>query len=226
MIQPAFTIGDVTVYHGDCRDVLPMLDRADAVVTDPVYNVGFKPKKRTKPGKANVSYADDNAEYQEWCAGWFADLKRLCAGPIAISCGVVNLGMWCQIEPPTWTTCWWKPASMGRAPMGVNNWEPIVIYGPIKNRGAVDVIRAPIKLDPLANGHPCPKPLGWAKGLVESLSDQGDLVVDCFAGSGTTGVAAMKTGRRCILIEKDERYLPVIKRRLEDAATPLLESCE
>ena len=47
------------------------------------------------------------------------------------------------------------------------------------------------------------------------------LILDPFAGSGTTGVAALKTGRRAILIEKDPRYISIIERRVRDAATPL-----
>ena len=216
-------IDGVRVIHGDCLDVLSTLadGSVDCVITDPPYNLGFKPKKRKKRSRDDTSYADHNLEYQSWCGAWYAELRRVCRGPIAISSGAINLAMWCRIDAPTWIMCWYKPASMGRSPLGVNNWEPIVVYGPVKCRGANDVIRAPILLDPLAEGHPCPKPSGWAKGLIESLSDPDWLILDCFAGSGTVLRSCLKSGRRSIGIEKESRYIPIIHRRLRDAAMPL-----
>ena len=72
---------------------------------------------------------------------------------------------------------------------------------------------------PLCHGkerfkHPTQKPLSLIKELVEKHSNSGDLVLDCFAGTGTLGEACQLTGRNYILIEKDENYFDIIKQRL------------
>jgi site-specific DNA-methyltransferase (adenine-specific) len=69
--------------------------------------------------------------------------------------------------------------------------------------------------------HPCPKPEPLMARLVEQFTDEGDLILDPFAGSGTTGVAAKRLGRRCILIEINEAYCEVAARRLSQDALPL-----
>jgi DNA modification methylase len=75
--------------------------------------------------------------------------------------------------------------------------------------------------------HPHQKPVALMVWLMDYLGLPADaLICDPYAGSGTTGVACLKSGRRCILIERDERYIPVIIKRLEAAETPLLSAIE
>lgn len=62
--------------------------------------------------------------------------------------------------------------------------------------------------------HPCPKPLSLMQALVRDFTDPGDLILDPFAGSGTTGVAALSMGRRFIGWEKDPKYHDIACRRL------------
>lgn len=62
--------------------------------------------------------------------------------------------------------------------------------------------------------HPCPKPVELMFELVAQFTDQADLVLDCFAGSGTTGVACLRLGRRFIGIEKDPKYAQIARDRL------------
>ena len=63
--------------------------------------------------------------------------------------------------------------------------------------------------------HNCQKPIQMITDMVTTSSRQGDIVLDPFSGSGTTGIAAMRTGRRAILIEKDESYCEISAKRLE-----------
>lgn len=63
--------------------------------------------------------------------------------------------------------------------------------------------------------HPCPKPLSLMRELVEDFTDPDDVVLDAFAGSGTTGAACVQLGRRAILVERDPIFADLIRRRLE-----------
>jgi hypothetical protein len=69
--------------------------------------------------------------------------------------------------------------------------------------------------------HPAAFPLELARRAVRLLTDEGDLVLDPFAGTGTTLMACIKAGRRAIGIEVDARYCEGARRRLRDAETPL-----
>jgi site-specific DNA-methyltransferase (adenine-specific) len=198
----------VTVVEGDCLDVLRILPDGcvDAVITDPPYNVGL-----TYTGDETE---DKRPDYVEWCAEWFAALKRVCSGPILISCGVANLGRWHAIEQPTWLLCWHKPAAMGRCAVGFNNWEPVLVYGSQLKMGC-DVFQASIRPDKSLRGHPCPKPLAWARKQL--LAVDADIILDPFGGSGTTAVACIAEGRRCILVEKEPTYAAIARERVATA---------
>ena len=67
------------------------------------------------------------------------------------------------------------------------------------------------------NGHPCPKPERYANWLVDRGAAQGETVCDPFMGSGTTGVACVKLGRKFIGIEKDSKYFDIACRRIDQA---------
>jgi DNA modification methylase len=198
------------VITGDCLEVMRGMDAGsvDAVITDPPYNVGIEYGERTD---------DRRADYAEWCTKWFDQLRRMTTGAIAISVGQANLSQWATIAPPSWWLAWWKPAAMGRCVVGFNNWEPIALYGKPR-RAACDVIRATITPDPALVGHPCPKPLEWAIKQIEMLTNPGDLILDPFCGSGTTGVACVQTGRRFIGIEISEEYADIARARIAKAA--------
>ena len=62
--------------------------------------------------------------------------------------------------------------------------------------------------------HCCQKPDRMIQDMITTSTRPGELVLDPFAGSGTTGVAAMRTGRRAVLIEQDEKYCDIIANRL------------
>ena len=71
------------------------------------------------------------------------------------------------------------------------------------------------ELDSKKMGHLTPKPIALLQNIIEHCTDPGDVVLDCFAGSGSTGVACMQSNREYILIEKEEKYIDIIRDRLE-----------
>ena len=66
--------------------------------------------------------------------------------------------------------------------------------------------------------HPTQKPSELVEMLIKEYSKEGDTILDCFMGSGTTGIACVNTGRRFIGIEKERKYFEIAKQRIEEAA--------
>ena len=63
--------------------------------------------------------------------------------------------------------------------------------------------------------HITPKPIDLLINIIKHTTDEGDTVLDCFAGTGTTGEACIETFRKCILIEKENKYCDYIKNTLK-----------
>ena len=202
------------LYCGDCLDVLKTLEAGsvDAVITDPPYNVGLD----------YASTDDRRADYAEWCALWFAELRRVSRGPIAISCGVGNLTDWNAVAKPDWVLAWVKRNSMKRVCVGWNTWEPVLIYGKVKGKKTHDSFLVSIAPQKDTGDHPCPKPINWAREILDRLTVAGATVLDPFMGSGTTGVAALQECRNFIGIELDPGYFAIAQRRIEQAQPALL----
>lgn len=197
-------IGDATLYLGDCLDILPTLPKVDAVITDPPYGVNFK----------YASHDDSPEGYMEWCGAWFTAIRKCCDGPIGISCGLGNLQKW---PAANWVLAWVKPNAMGRCTVGFNTWEPVLVYGRVRGKLTGDTFVVSLAPQNDTGDHPCPKPIGWAKEVLQRLSAHNDSVADPFMGSGTTGVACAQLGRKFIGIEREPKYFDIACRRIEQA---------
>ena len=201
-VEPFYSDDWVVIYHGDCREILPKLPKVDLVLTDPPYNVG-------------VDYGEHNdrmgkEEWQSWAREWFIPCRAM--SDTVLITGQPRLPDYATIEPWKWLICWWKPAAMGRSPMGFCNWEPVALWGRGES-GATDFVRAPIVPDGAVDWHPCPKPILWAKGLI-ALFTSAQIILDPFMGSGTTLRAAKDLNRRAIGIEIEEKYCEGAARRM------------
>ena len=206
--EPYFQDESCTIYHGDCREILPELGPVDLVLTDPPYNVGI-----------DYSDGDNRADYESWCGEWFAMLPQ----PILLTPGMVNLGMWMRIHEPTWTIAWVKPNQCSPSRIGgFNAWEPVLVYGRIGKRIGHDTFSTAIKTNQHYVGdHPCPKDLhSWSR-ILAMASEVGQTILDPFMGSGTTLRAAKDLGRKAIGIEIEERYCEIAARRLSQMVLPL-----
>lgn len=128
MIKPYYDHKGITIYHGDCLEILPQLDKVDLVLTDPPYGVGLNYSKDF----------NDNKEYLDSIKGFIFNLPKL-SKLTMITCGIRNLY---DYPKPDWIFCWHKPAAVGRNDLGgFNNWEPILVYG--KKRIYQDYYYAP-----------------------------------------------------------------------------------
>jgi site-specific DNA-methyltransferase (adenine-specific) len=72
-----------------------------------------------------------------------------------------------------------------------------------------------------ANDHPTVKSIALMRWLVRLVSQRGHVILDTFAGSGTTGVAALAEGRRVILVEREARYAEIARQRCESVTFDL-----
>jgi site-specific DNA-methyltransferase (adenine-specific)/modification methylase len=201
------TIGDCTLYLGDCLEVMPTLGKVDAVVTDPPY--GIDVAKTGKVGKPNKAAAKDYGAF-DWDAETpeqeIIDLMR------AISDHQIIFGGNYFHLPPT--PCWlvWDKQNTGRfadCELAWTNLDKAVrrIYwrwnGMIRKG---DDVRE----------HPTQKPEGVMEWCLTHIPGA-QTILDPFMGSGTTGVACVKAGRKFIGIERELSYFDIACRRIEKA---------
>ena len=199
------TIGDATLILGDCREVLPTLPRVDAVVTDPPYGVDF----------SYESYCDKPEDHQAFVDQFLPLILDATSGPVCIFPGI--RGLWFYPKPH-WVLSWRKTFSVSRSPFGSNNWEPVLVYNKgKKGERASDSFEATFMYDPIAAGHPCPKPVKAKEEVLLLASLPRETILDPFMGSGTTGVACIKLGRKFIGIEIEPKYFDIACRRIEEA---------
>jgi site-specific DNA-methyltransferase (adenine-specific) len=218
MPKPYYQDKSVTIYHGDCRDILPALSKVGAVFIDPPYNVALGSTNRHSQRQTGYASSDDDMtpkEYRAFLIQVFAGTKALAPVQI-VTPGNTNQLIWPR---PLWTIAWTKPNGCSRTKMtrgkriSLACWEPILIYGKLDIPPTHDVVRVPVSRQPDAEGHPCPKPLKLMTQLI-AFMDGGCIWLDPFMGSGTTILAAKIQGGRAVGIELEERYCEIAANRL------------
>lgn len=211
------TIGDCTLYRADCRDVLPLLTAVDALVTDPPYGVAGGSGTLGK-ASAKTKYDGDWQDTREAVRDVFAPAV---AAVLAIAQrGIVTPGAPCAFLYPAPDDIGglYQPAATGMSKWGRATLQPVLFYGKDPRAGlTIQPVHRIVTKATEANGHPCPKPIDVALWMVERASLAGETVLDPFMGSGTTGVACVRLGRRFIGIELERRYFDIACRRIEEA---------
>jgi DNA modification methylase len=213
---PYYDEGVITIYLGDCREVLPTL-AADVLVTDPPYGVNLGVSKDMRGGAhglAKMSYASYEDTYENFVN---VIVPSLAFALTRVKRGGVFSGPHLQEQPKASVIggifC---PMAQGRHQWGFKTFHPILFYGvdPELNKGArPNVVQLGAQAE--ANDHPCPKPLVWMRWLVARVSLGTDVILDPFMGSGTTLRAAKDLGRKAIGIEIEERYCEIAAKRLQ-----------
>lgn len=214
----------ITIYHGDCREVLPTLGPVDLVLTDPPYGIGLVTKSSDFRGSANfdagkslqasVLYQDD-PEHVRTLIHAVMPLVLSLSQRAVVFCGPSML--WAYPEPRA-IGCVFTPNGAGRSPWGFQCMHPVLFYGKdpylADGRGG----RPNSLRDEQPNlerfDHPCPKPIKWMRWALRRASRPGELVLDPFMGTGTTLRAAKDLGHKAIGIEVNERYCEIAARRL------------
>lgn len=213
MMDPYYDQGGITIYHGDCREVLPGLEPAVFGFADPPYGVGFDYGKNHEDS-AGVDYES-----------MIHEAFTLLGAVSDVTCWTTGMRHMWRYPEPQWILGWFKPGSTRQNGLGgFNVWEPILVYGKPESRVYQDAIRLPDAANHAsgpASEHPCPKPLKLIEWLIGEFTSPGDLVVDPFMGSGTTLHAAKLLGREAIGIDVSEEYCDIAVRRLAQGVLPL-----
>lgn len=193
-----------TIYHGDCREILPQLDKVDLVLTDPPYGISFQSNYRYL--KYDPIVGDEELPIEV--------IKMLIAMSLSASYVFCRWNNLFQMPTPTSVLAWVKNNwSMG----DLNHehgrqWEAICFYpGPTHEfiKRIPDVIFA----DRTGNNfHPTEKPESLIKTIIGA--NIGEIILDPFMGSGTTLRAAKDLGRKAIGIEIEEKYCEIAVKRL------------
>jgi site-specific DNA-methyltransferase (adenine-specific) len=209
---------------GDCLEVLKTIEpgSVDAVITDPPYGVKYQNKRHDiRPRKyADVLANDDSQGVGESLIDW----ARSNSLP---TCAFAHHrkpwpGKWRQF------LVWDKGGAVGGggdlATCWKFTWELIQVngFGRLNGQRDVSVLRFPIGQSSMKD-HPTQKPVSLMVYLVEKLTQPGDTILDPFMGSGSTGVACVRTGRNFIGIEIDPTYFAIAQNRIaaEQAKTSL-----
>jgi site-specific DNA-methyltransferase (adenine-specific) len=223
----------VTLYLGDCRDVLPTLPRADAVIADPPYGIphafGLQ-KGSSRKGTRRLQFVWDGvgvtdavleavniAAYLADAQLWFCGLHQTSfIADILLDAGLTpKPAAWVkECPPPAGAGNWW-PSGFEHAVYAYRSGAWFGDTNPKRsNVWLADSYRygQPGKVD-----HPTQKPLDLMKRLVGAIVAPGALALDPFMGSGTTGVAAIQLGRRFVGVEKEEKYFDIARARMADA---------
>jgi site-specific DNA-methyltransferase (adenine-specific) len=237
-VTPYYQSGGVTIYHGDCREILPGLEPVDHVITDPPYEAQAHTKQRRKLGRKAAGGGrlivdvplpfEPIDEHTRALVG--QQISRLAKRWALVFCQVEGSPIWrAAMEAGGlryMRTCLWiKPDGMpqytgDRPGMGYETILAMHTKGRSRwNRGGRHGVWTVAKgngrkhLPPGA--HPTVKPLALMGELVGAFTDGGETILDPFAGIGSTLVAARDLGRVAIGIELDERYCEVAAQRLE-----------
>jgi DNA modification methylase len=203
---------------------------ADMVFTDPPYNVNYANTPKDKLRGKNRAILNDNLGdgFQDFLLAALAPTLAHCRGGIYVamsSSELDTLQAAFRAAGGHWSTfiIWAKNTfTLGRADYQ-RQYEPI-LYGwqeggerhwcGDRDQGDVWQIKKPVKNDL----HPTMKPVELVERAIRNSSRPGDVVLDPFGGSGTTLIAAEKSGRHARLIELDPKYVDVIVRRWQDYA--------
>ena len=213
----------VTLYHGDCLEILDSLPVAKAIITDPPYSEATHGNAKSNKGKGHGTkqitfdaLADPVELFQKLAPlteSWIianVDYKhafQLDATPPE-GLKTLRVGVWLKTNPM-------PQISADRPAPG---WEAIAYMHrsdvkPKWNGGG----KHGNYILPTAQGtgHPTSKPVSMVSDWVRKFTNPGDLILDPFAGSGSTLIAARDEGRKAIGVELEEKYCEIIAKRLD-----------
>jgi len=213
MLKPYYNEDGITIYHGDCKEILSYLPKVDCVITDPPY--GLQALAGSYGRHGDVIANDLDCAVRDWLIGATNKPMLIFSTPRLP-------------EPPG---DWDYRLVWDKAEGGLNggpwryNHEPIFVRGAGWRRvddGSFSILRFRTGNGCVGrNQHPHRKPLPLLASLMRHAPD--GVILDPFMGSGTTLLAAKQCYRRAIGIEIEEKYCEIAAKRLSQSVLPLCE---
>lgn len=199
-IKPYYQEAGITIYHGDCRDVLPTLPRGFVVVTDQPYGTGWIRGGGKKAGEFKAKH--ERPSWDVWNLDWVdlcKDARRIAAfSPVGKELELA--GKFGESSRLIYRKTNVRP--------GGADYEPVRVYPPLPSDYEMSAYNGD------APFHPCQKPIELMRWILGKVCKPNDLVVDVFMGSGTTLRAAKDLGLQAIGIELEEKYCEIAANRL------------
>lgn len=229
MTRPYYEHAGITIYHGDCREILPTLAPVDLVLTDPPYSsLDVATGTGTTTRLVRLDARGGKRLASSTTRSWFSTLSAEQLGGVwplmrallsdegalyAMADVKSGLEFFPSLQPAN-VIVWDKGTiGMGYSWRRMYEW---IAYCPcekhvLRDKGLGDIIRVSGEQN---KEHPTEKPKRLFHPILKNSTDAGDIILDPFMGSGTTLQAAKDLGRRAIGIEIEERYCEIAAQRL------------
>ena len=206
-MKPYYQDEFVTIYHGDCREILPTLPKVDLLHTDPPYGIGEANGKNKSRGQL--------AQPKDYgCEDWDDKPVDMALLQMAIDKATHSIIFGGNYYPLPPSPCWlvWDKDNSGDfadCELAWTNFTSAVRKYLWRWNGMLQEPGSPKEY----RYHPTQKPTGLFGQILRDYSEVGQTILDPFLGSGTTAVCAKKLQRHCIGIERNEKYCEIAARR-------------
>lgn len=223
----------VTLYQGDCRELLPTLGAVDHIICDPPYEATLHDAKNSLRGRIRTDKGPDIkgldfAPIDEIRSEIISHATNVCGGWFIAFCTVEGTAYWAEVINPSpmkykRACAWVKPDSTpqlnGQGPG--QGYECFVCAwngnGHAKwNAGGKRGVYTHCVNTNRHGEHPTEKPVPLMKEIIRDFTNHGEVVCDPFMGSGTTGIAAVSLGRKFTGIELETKYFDIACKRIAD----------
>ena len=211
---------NIELIQGDCLELMKNIEDGsiDLVITDPPYGTNLTPQRKNGKFKNTKVINDDNLN---WLPTLVDELYRVSKNTVCIFCGWQTIDKFkLAFENKfivknilVWNKDWFGMGNNYRP-----NYELILLLCKTnvktksKNKSNILTYR---RLSPQKMKHSCEKPIPLLEDLILELSDENNIILDCFMGSGSTGEACLCNNRKFIGVEIDEKYFNIAKDRIE-----------
>ena len=203
-MKPYYEHNGITIFHGDCREVLPKLDKVDLVLTDPPYGINYDTShSKYKNGIARDVVANDAIPF---------DASHL---PPLGKCILWGGNCFFSSLPPSNTWCVWVKIARNNANIRQSDCELAWTNCLGRSRVFKHLWIGAYKESESGSRaqHPTQKPEDLMQWCIEIVPGS-NLILDPYMGSGTTLIAAKNLSRRAIGIEIEEKYCEIAVKRL------------